>query len=72
MENMENKQFDKIETVDLQVEMARSYLDYAMSVIVGRALPDVRDVRSLLAGTAVRLARTGAASARCEAFARSR
>ena len=40
---MENKQFDKIETVDLQVEMARSYLDYAMSVIVGRALPDVRD-----------------------------
>ena len=40
---MEEKQFDKIETVDLQVEMARSYLDYAMSVIVGRALPDVRD-----------------------------
>ena len=39
--NLEN--FDKIETVDLQVEMARSYLDYAMSVIVGRALPDVRD-----------------------------
>ena len=35
--------FDKIETVDLQVEMARSYLDYAMSVIVGRALPDIRD-----------------------------
>ena len=34
---------DRIETVDLQVEMARSYLDYAMSVIVGRALPDVRD-----------------------------
>lgn len=43
MENMEEKLFDKIETVDLQVEMARSYLDYAMSVIVGRALPDVRD-----------------------------
>jgi len=36
-------QFDKIESVDLQVEMARSYLDYAMSVIVGRALPDIRD-----------------------------
>jgi len=35
--------FDRIETIDLQVEMARSYLDYAMSVIVGRALPDVRD-----------------------------
>ncbi|MEI6041257.1 MAG: DNA gyrase subunit A [Actinomycetes bacterium] len=34
---------DRIETVDLQVEMARSYLDYAMSVIVGRALPDIRD-----------------------------
>ena len=34
---------DKIEQVDLQVEMQRSYLDYAMSVIVGRALPDVRD-----------------------------
>ena len=34
---------DRIEQVDLQVEMARSYLDYAMSVIVGRALPDVRD-----------------------------
>ncbi len=37
------KRYDRIETVDLQVEMARSYLDYAMSVIVGRALPDVRD-----------------------------
>ncbi len=34
---------DRIESVDLQVEMARSYLDYAMSVIVGRALPDIRD-----------------------------
>ncbi|WP_454130903.1 DNA gyrase subunit A [Microbacterium lacticum] len=33
----------KIDQVDLQVEMQRSYLDYAMSVIVGRALPDVRD-----------------------------
>ena len=29
--------------VDLQVEIQKSYLDYAMSVIVGRALPDVRD-----------------------------
>src|SRR5690606_4144455 len=36
-------QVDKIEQVDLQLEMQRSYLDYAMSVIVGRALPDVRD-----------------------------
>ncbi|TXK18911.1 DNA gyrase subunit A [Homoserinibacter sp. GY 40078] len=34
---------DRIEQVDLQLEMQRSYLDYAMSVIVGRALPDVRD-----------------------------
>ena len=34
---------DRIEPVDLNVEMQRSYLDYAMSVIVGRALPDVRD-----------------------------
>jgi DNA gyrase subunit A len=34
---------DKIEQVDLQLEMQRSYLDYAMSVIVGRALPDIRD-----------------------------
>jgi DNA gyrase subunit A len=34
---------DSIEQVDLQLEMQRSYLDYAMSVIVGRALPEVRD-----------------------------
>jgi DNA gyrase subunit A len=34
---------DRINQVDIQVEMQRSYLDYAMSVIVGRALPDVRD-----------------------------
>ncbi len=33
----------KIDQVDLQLEMQRSYLDYAMSVIVGRALPEVRD-----------------------------
>ncbi|SEF14788.1 DNA gyrase subunit A [Jiangella alba] len=33
----------RIEPVDLQVEMQRSYLDYAMTVIVSRALPDVRD-----------------------------
>ena len=41
--NPDEATFDRIEKVDLQVEMARSYLDYAMSVIVGRALPDVRD-----------------------------
>ena len=34
---------DRIEPVGLEVEMQRSYLDYAMSVIVGRALPEVRD-----------------------------
>ncbi|MDJ0312057.1 DNA gyrase subunit A [Arthrobacter sp. H35-D1] len=34
---------DKVEQIDLQEEMKRSYLDYAMAVIVGRALPDVRD-----------------------------
>lgn len=33
----------RISQVDLQLEMQRSYLDYAMSVIVGRALPEVRD-----------------------------
>ena len=40
---MSENQMDKVEQIDLQVEMQRSYLDYAMSVIVGRALPDVRD-----------------------------
>ncbi|MEV0353084.1 DNA gyrase subunit A [Nonomuraea sp. NPDC050680] len=34
---------DRIEPVDIQTEMQRSYMDYAMSVIVSRALPDVRD-----------------------------
>lgn len=34
---------DKIIPVDIQHEMKKSYIDYAMSVIVGRALPDVRD-----------------------------
>lgn len=33
----------RIDQVDLQSEMQRSYLDYAMSVIIGRALPEVRD-----------------------------
>ena len=33
----------RIDQIDLQTEMQRSYLDYAMAVIVGRALPDVRD-----------------------------
>ena len=34
---------DRVEPVDIQQEMQRSYIDYAMSVIVGRALPNVRD-----------------------------
>ncbi|HSA40319.1 MAG TPA: DNA topoisomerase 4 subunit A, partial [Mycobacterium sp.] len=34
---------DRIEPVDIQLEMQNSYIDYAMSVIVGRALPEVRD-----------------------------
>ena len=39
----DNNQFDKIISVDLQDEMKKSYIDYAMSVIASRALPDVRD-----------------------------
>ena len=35
--------FDNIEPIEIQEEMERSFLDYAMSVIVSRALPDVRD-----------------------------
>ena len=35
--------FDRIRPIDLQEEMQNSYIDYAMSVIVGRALPEVRD-----------------------------
>src|SRR6201985_1300864 len=34
---------DRVEPVDIQHEMQRSYIDYAMSVIVGRAFPEVRD-----------------------------
>jgi DNA gyrase subunit A len=39
----EGESADRIEPVDIQQEMQRSYIDYAMSVIVGRALPEVRD-----------------------------
>ena len=35
--------FDRITPIDLTEEMRNSYIDYAMSVIVGRALPEVRD-----------------------------
>ena len=40
---MEDNIFDKIEDVDLKKKMEDSYIDYAMSVIASRALPDVRD-----------------------------
>ena len=40
---MEDNIFDKIEEVDLQKKMESSYIEYAMSVIASRALPDVRD-----------------------------
>ena len=36
-------QHDRVEPIDLNTEMQRSYIEYAMSVIVSRALPDVRD-----------------------------
>ncbi len=35
--------FGNIEPIEIQDEMERSFLDYAMSVIISRALPDVRD-----------------------------
>ena len=40
---MEDNVFDKVHEVDLKKTMETSYIDYAMSVIVSRALPDVRD-----------------------------
>ena len=40
---MDEHIFDKIEEVDLKQTMETSYIDYAMSVIASRALPDVRD-----------------------------
>ena len=42
-EGVPSPQHDRTEPVDIEFEMQRSYIDYAMSVIVGRALPDVRD-----------------------------
>ncbi|MES1245925.1 MAG: DNA gyrase subunit A [Acidobacteriota bacterium] len=41
--NDQNPLFEQPIPVDIEEEMKRSYLDYAMSVIIGRALPDVRD-----------------------------
>ncbi len=40
---MDDKIFDRIDDVDLKKTMENSYIDYAMSVIASRALPDVRD-----------------------------
>ena len=40
---MEDNVFDKVQEVDLQAKMEESYIEYAMSVIASRALPDVRD-----------------------------
>ena len=39
----ENKKYDQIEDVEISKEMQEAFLDYSMSVIVQRALPDVRD-----------------------------
>ena len=49
---MEPNVFDKVHDVDLKKTMEQSYIDYAMSVISARALPDARD--GLKAGTAPR------------------
>jgi DNA gyrase subunit A len=43
METMEIKQYDKVKGINITTEMKTSFLSYAMSVIVSRALPDVRD-----------------------------
>ena len=40
---MEDNIFDQIKEVDLKKTMEENYIDYAMSVIAARALPDVRD-----------------------------
>ena len=40
---MEPNIFDKVHDIDLKSTMEKSYIDYAMSVIAARALPDVRD-----------------------------
>ena len=40
---MSENQIDKMVTVDINKEMKKYYIEYAMSVIISRALPDVRD-----------------------------
>lgn len=51
-ENMENGVFNhgRIKDVDVKEEMKSSFLDYSMSVIISRALPDVRDGLNLFTG----------------------
>ena len=43
MSDQNDDLFDRIQPIDINEEMESSYIDYAMSVIVGRALPEVRD-----------------------------
>ena len=43
MTDFEDQDGDDIRTINIEDEMRQSYVDYAMNVIVGRALPDVRD-----------------------------
>ena len=42
-DNLNSDLIDDVEPIDVQTEMEQSFLEYAMSVIVSRALPDVRD-----------------------------
>ena len=42
---------EKIIKINIEEEMKSSYIDYSMSVIVSRALPDVKDYRCLVAST---------------------
>ena len=42
-EDLENQENDKIISINIDEQMKSAYIDYSMSVIVGRALPDVRD-----------------------------
>ena len=43
MDNEPNAPLERIDNINLEEEMRSSYIDYSMSVIVGRALPDARD-----------------------------
>ncbi|MBC7615156.1 MAG: hypothetical protein H7202_03725, partial [Pedobacter sp.] len=42
-EDLENQENDKIISINIDEQMKSAYIDYSMSVIVSRALPDVRD-----------------------------